>query len=144
MPRGDGTGPMGYGPMTGRGLGYCAGYPAPGYVHPGVGGYGFGRGFGYGRGRGWGRGMGRGYRRGYGYGYGYGYGPAPVYPAYHAYPPYPVAAPAVPAVSGYPEIDEEEALAEEAAYLEKSLDAVRRRLKEIRGKEGKEKEGEEA
>ncbi len=31
MPRGDGTGPMGQGPMTGRGLGYCAGYPHPGF-----------------------------------------------------------------------------------------------------------------
>ena len=26
MPRGDGTGPMGMGPMTGRGMGYCTGY----------------------------------------------------------------------------------------------------------------------
>lgn len=25
MPRGDGTGPMGTGPRTGRGTGYCAG-----------------------------------------------------------------------------------------------------------------------
>lgn len=34
MPRGDGTGPMGMGPMTGRGAGTCAGY-----------GCGYGRGF---------------------------------------------------------------------------------------------------
>ena len=27
MPRGDGTGPRGLGPMTGRAAGYCAGYP---------------------------------------------------------------------------------------------------------------------
>ena len=53
MPRGDGTGPWGQGPMTGRCLGYCAGYPHPGFMHPGPG---FGRGFG----RGWGRGFGRG------------------------------------------------------------------------------------
>jgi len=26
MPRGDGTGPWGLGPMTGRAAGYCAGY----------------------------------------------------------------------------------------------------------------------
>ena len=32
MPRGDGTGPMGVGPMSGRGMGTCAGYPAPGYA----------------------------------------------------------------------------------------------------------------
>ncbi|MDN5334474.1 MAG: hypothetical protein PWP59_1736, partial [Sphaerochaeta sp.] len=25
MPRRNGTGPMGYGPMTGRGMGYCRG-----------------------------------------------------------------------------------------------------------------------
>ncbi len=34
MPRGDRTGPAGYGAMTGRGMGYCAGYPHPGYVAP--------------------------------------------------------------------------------------------------------------
>lgn len=30
MPRGDRTGPEGMGPMTGRGMGNCAGYPARG------------------------------------------------------------------------------------------------------------------
>jgi hypothetical protein len=34
MPRGDGTGPAGMGPMTGRGAGYCAGNDAPGYMNP--------------------------------------------------------------------------------------------------------------
>jgi len=29
MPRGDRTGPVGMGPMTGRGLGYCAGSRVP-------------------------------------------------------------------------------------------------------------------
>jgi len=49
MPRGDRTGPAGMGPMTGRGAGYCAGYPTPGYMNP----YGgrFGGGLGWGRGR---------------------------------------------------------------------------------------------
>jgi len=55
MPAGDGTGPAGLGPMTGRAAGYCAGYSYPGYMNP-VWGYGRfprgGRGF-YGRGRGW-------------------------------------------------------------------------------------------
>ena len=37
MPRGDGTGPTGMGPRTGRGLGPCASYPAPGYVNVGRG-----------------------------------------------------------------------------------------------------------
>jgi len=53
MPRGDGTGPAGMGPMTGRGAGFCAGYSTPGYMNPASG---FGRGWG----RGWGRGFGRG------------------------------------------------------------------------------------
>ncbi len=34
MPFGDGTGPMGLGPMTGRAAGYCAGYSVPGYMNP--------------------------------------------------------------------------------------------------------------
>ena len=52
MPGGDRTGPVGFGPRTGRGMGYCSGYPAPGYANAG---FGFGRGFGGGRGgrRGW-------------------------------------------------------------------------------------------
>jgi hypothetical protein len=51
MPGGDGTGPMGMGPMSGHGAGCCAGYPAPGFMNQG-GGQGFcGRGFG-GRGHG--------------------------------------------------------------------------------------------
>jgi hypothetical protein len=45
MPRGDGTGPMGMGPMTGRAAGYCAGYAAPGFANPACGYYGRGRGF---------------------------------------------------------------------------------------------------
>lgn len=58
MPRGDGTGPMGLGPMTGRAAGFCAGYNTPGYLNPVFGrGYaGIGRGF-------FGRGGGRGWRR---------------------------------------------------------------------------------
>ena len=51
MPRGDRTGPMGAGPMTGRAAGFCAGNTAPGYANFGGGG---GRGFGRGFGRGWG------------------------------------------------------------------------------------------
>jgi hypothetical protein len=82
MPFGDGTGPMGLGPMTGRGAGFCAGFGRPGFANSMPGypysygysgpapvwprwGYGFGRGFG----RGWGRGFGRGWRRWGAYGY---------------------------------------------------------------------------
>lgn len=50
MPFGDGTGPMGMGPMTGRAAGYCAGYDAPGFANPIRGG---GLGLGLGRGGGW-------------------------------------------------------------------------------------------
>lgn len=49
MPRGNGTGPMGMGPMSGRAAGYCGGFGVPGFVNaaPGRGmGAGFGRGFG--------------------------------------------------------------------------------------------------
>jgi len=55
MPRGDGTGPTGLGPMTGRKAGYYGGFEAPGFANP-VPGYGAGRGRGGGgrrRGRGW-------------------------------------------------------------------------------------------
>ena len=61
MPGGDRTGPMGQGPMTGRGAGYCAGFGMPGYANPGLG-RGYGRGYGMGFGRGYGRGGGRGFR----------------------------------------------------------------------------------
>jgi len=98
MPFGDGTGPAGMGPMTGRAAGFCAGYPVPGYMNPvagragfygasipavgpyGAGAYGYGTGYGMpyggrvnpwlGRGFGFGRGFGRG--RGWGRGRGRG------------------------------------------------------------------------
>lgn len=59
MPAGDRTGPRGLGPRTGRGLGYCSEFRAPGFMFPGPG-LGFGRGFGFGRGLGRGMGLGRG------------------------------------------------------------------------------------
>ena len=34
MPFGDGTGPRGMGPMTGRGAGYCTGSGQPGFANP--------------------------------------------------------------------------------------------------------------
>ena len=52
MPRGDKTGPNGQGMMTGRKMGYCAGFNVPGFMN----GTGFGGGFGGGFGRGFGRG----------------------------------------------------------------------------------------
>jgi len=52
MPQGDGTGPAGQGSMTGRGMGFCAGLNAPGFMNGGFR-RGMGRGFGRGRGFGW-------------------------------------------------------------------------------------------
>ena len=62
MPGFNGTGPNGAGPMTGRGMGSCAGNNVDAR------GFGAGRGLGLGAGRGMGRGLGRGAgRRGCGY-----------------------------------------------------------------------------
>ncbi|MFW5788197.1 MAG: DUF5320 domain-containing protein, partial [Halanaerobiales bacterium] len=67
MPRGDGTGPAGRGPMTGRGAGYCAGFNVPGYMNAVPG-----------------RGMGRAWRRGFG-GAGYVHPVQPQIPAGRGY-----------------------------------------------------------
>ena len=37
MPARDGTGPMGMGPMSGKGMGCCAGFAVPGYANAGYG-----------------------------------------------------------------------------------------------------------
>jgi hypothetical protein len=66
MARGDKTGPMGQGPITGRSLGYCAGYESPGFTRGFGGSRGKGRGFGGG-----GRGRGMAYGRGFGFNAGY-------------------------------------------------------------------------
>ena len=82
MPRGDGTGPNGEGPQTGRAAGYCSGSNQPGYMNNvkrnfnnqartannrsssrNVGVFGFGGGRGRRRGRGNGKGRGQGRRR---------------------------------------------------------------------------------
>lgn len=68
MPRRDGSGPAGQGPITGRGLGNCTG------VQNTV--YGYGRGLGMGMGPGMGRGA------GYGRGFGRFYAAAPAPVAY--------------------------------------------------------------
>ena len=121
MPRGDGTGPAGMGPMTGRAAGYCAGYPVPGYMNP-VGGR--GRGF-------WGRGVGRGRRNRY-YATGMpGWTGAPYgYPAWgpvaQPYPFYPG--------TGAATISAEQELAglkEQAQYFQNALDDISKRIEEL-------------
>lgn len=115
MPAGDGTGPGGMGPMTGRGAGYCAGYNTPGYANPAFGwGRGFGRGRGFARGRGWGRGFGRG--------------------------PYPYAVPnAVPynAPAYNPPSKEEEVgtLKDQQTYLENALKDVQKQIEDLESQE---------
>jgi len=56
MPRGDRSGPSGFGPMTGRRMGYCVGSNQSGFNQ-----------MDYGFGRGRGRGAGFGFRQGFAY-----------------------------------------------------------------------------
>ncbi len=123
MPGGDGTGPAGMGPMTGRAAGYCAGYPAPGYTS-----FGGGRGF-----WGWGRGGGGGWgwRNRY-----YATGLTGWQRAATGWPPYAGAAPVAPygygaAPSAQQELD---ALKGQAEYFEDALDGIRKRIGELEAK----------
>ena len=134
MPRGDRTGPQGFGPRTGRAAGYCAGYPEPGYMNP-TPGFGRGWGRGWGRGRGPGRGWGRG--RGPGRGWGRGWWWYPPHPYAYNYPP--PLYPPIPARQS-PE-DESAALEEykkeleaERLDLEQEMKEVDRRIKELGAK----------
>ena len=124
MPGGDGTGPAGMGPMTGRAAGYCAGYPVPGFMNPIPGGFG-GRGFGWGRG---GRGRGFGWGRGRWFGGFPGYGVPYAMP--HAY--------GVP----YAQPSREQtmdALKGQAEYLEDALEGIRKRLAELEAEQAEKK-----
>ena len=145
MPRGDRTGPWGFGPRTGRAAGYCAGYSVPGFMNPIPG---FGRGFG----RGWGRGYGRGFGRGWGRGYGRGWSGYP--PQYqYSYPPqqstyspyaYPPTYQPVPPQSPEQELgaieEYKKTLATEKADLEKEMSQIEARIKELKARleQGKE------
>lgn len=113
MPSGDRTGPAGMGPMTGRAMGFCAGYPVPGTMNPGGGG-----GFrGFGRGRGGGRGWRHqfyatgvpGWARG-----GYGFG---------------AAVPTAPSNEF-----ELEALKQQAEFMQSSLNQIHQRIQDIESK----------
>lgn len=139
MPWGDQSGPEGWGSMTGRGLGYCAGYNSPGFTKGTPrGGGGFGRGFGRGSGRGF-----RGGRSGRGFGY------ARAYPAYANYPAAPVRR--VPVSRGsatvpYPQYvyskedevadlkAEKQALENDLKMISETIQDVDKRLKELEKK----------
>lgn len=131
MPRGDGTGPNGLGPMTGRAAGFCTGNSTPGYANPvggrGYGGWGRGRGF---RGGGWGR-------RNWYYATGLpGWARASQgMPAWGNPAPYPPDANpgGYPAGAAAPPTPEQEKadLKQQAQYLQESLDAINKRISEL-------------
>ncbi len=109
MPALDGTGPLGRGSMTGRGMGRCAGYAPGQWRWPS--GRGSGRGFfcGRSRGRGW---RNQFYATGL-TGWQRGYGPMPA--------PGPV-----------PTREQEiEALKRQSEFFERSLEEVRKRIEEL-------------
>lgn len=103
MPRGDGMGPAGMGPMTGRAAGYCTGYSMPGFMNS----YG-GR---MGGGLGWGRGRWGGYTQ-----------PVAFSGAPHGLFPY--AAP-------YSREQEKEALQNQLKVMEDQVAAIRERIEVI-------------
>lgn len=121
MPRGDRTGPMGMGSMTGRGAGFCSGNTVPGYMNPGYGSgfWGQGRGGGRGRGRGWGNWFGRPGLPGW-----QSVDPSVYGPAY-AYPP------SAPNLTREQEIG---TLKGEAEYLGNALEDVKKRIEELESK----------
>ena len=105
MPGGDRRGPAGYGPRTGRGLGYCSGYDSPGFTKPGPG-----------MGRGFRRGPSRGMRRGFNFGFARG-GYVPNYRE-----------------EDYSKEDEIRELSEYAKDMKNELDEILNRIEELKEK----------
>lgn len=106
MPYGDRTGPQGLGPSAGRGLGFCSGFPYPGYLNPSGKGYFC-----------WG-GRGRGYRNWY-----YATGLPGWMRAQRGYPAY--------GMPIYPfpfEMTEKE----ELEFLKRQEEAIQKQLKEVK------------
>ena len=111
MPGFDQTGPTGAGPMSGGARGLCS--PANAGYNPRF----TDEGFGYGGGLGLRRGFRGGFGPGRGLGRGYGWYPPAVGPAY-------------PANAA----DETEMLKADADYMQKSLDAINKRIEELEKK----------
>ena len=105
MPGGDGTGPQGLGPRTGRAAGYCAQYPVPGYANPNPV-------------RVFGRGGGRGRRNLY-----YATGLTGWQRGAYSYPP-----PVVQTITKEQELAE---LTNEAEFMENELKEIKKRIQEI-------------
>jgi hypothetical protein len=125
MPRGDRTGPTGFGPMTGRGTGFCAGYAVPGFMNPTW------RSGGGGRGRGYGAGSGGGWRHRHWY---YATGAPGWQRTFADWPDY---APPFPATFS-PRMTKEqelESLKNQAKYFEQSLEDLRNRISEVESSE---------
>jgi hypothetical protein len=117
MPGGDGTGPMGMGPMTGRAAGYCAGYAVPGYVNP-VGGRGY---------PGWGRGGGGRGRRNWFRATG-----MPGFVRFGAGVPPTYGAGVYPGVAAAPSRELQiKTLTEQARFLEQQLEEIRAAVAEL-------------
>ncbi len=119
MPRGDRTGPAGFGPMTGRAAGFCAGYSVPGYMNPipGRAGVGSGRGR-----RNWYYATGLTGRQRAAMGWAPGQPPVPPY----TYTP------------DYPQVTPEQeagALKEQIKYMEEDIKATKQRIAELEKKE---------
>jgi hypothetical protein len=114
MPGGDGTGPVGLGPMTGRAAGFCVGYNVPGSMNliSGRGCFGMGRGF-------FGRGGGRGRRNRY-----YATG----------LPGWQRASTGMPAFGGVYPYAPEMTSEQEADILKNQADALKRQLEDIQGR----------
>jgi len=121
MPGFDGTGPLGQGPRTGGGFGYCPPGSGPAYGTGWIG-RGAGRGglpWGGGRGRAWGGGRGWGWRAMVG-----GYQPPTWGP--------------MPMAQWTPQ-QELEALQAQAQAMEGDLQSIRQRITELESEAGKEK-----
>lgn len=107
MPRGNGMGPAGLGPMTGRAAGRCAGADTPGFANAAGGG---GRGLGRGMGRAQG-GFGRGLRNQF---------LATGKPGW-----------ARTSAGIAPDVDEKQVLSDQAKALQAQIDAIQKRITEL-------------
>ena len=130
MPGGDRTGPLGLGPRTGRGAGYCAGYAVPGYMNPMP-----GRGLWGGRGGGWGaygrgRGGGRGWRNWY-----YATGMPGWQRTAYGYPAYGEPYPSPPEATAE---EEKDMLKGEAEALKQELEDIQSRISTLEKAQGQE------
>lgn len=127
MPRGDRTGPAGFGPLTGRAAGFCAGNVVPGYANPAPGRAFAGQGLG-------GRAGGRGQRNRY-----YATGMTGWQRAVSDFPPVYAPTPHYPTPAAFPARatpqQESEGLKNQIEFMEDSIKAARERIAELEEQE---------